>query len=94
METCKHGSQAPVEVLSNLHECQAGYGRHKCCVCAYARGREWKQSHPQTPITGPEVCNGGKNAQPEVLSALPDSQAGAGRHACAICAYHAGFDSI
>lgn len=37
-EHCNHGNVAPVEVLENLDESQAGAGRHKCAVCAYREG--------------------------------------------------------
>ena len=38
IEFCKHGSMAPIEILENIHENQAGDGRHKCLVCAYEKG--------------------------------------------------------
>jgi hypothetical protein len=34
----------------------------------------------------------GKRAPKDVIDALPESQAGKGRHKCAVCAYHAGFE--
>ncbi len=38
MENCKHDRSAPKEVVRNLPLSQAGEGRHKCAVCAYAVG--------------------------------------------------------
>jgi hypothetical protein len=36
--SCEHGNRAPIAILDNLPVSQAGAGRHRCCVCAYARG--------------------------------------------------------
>jgi hypothetical protein len=38
-----------------------------------------------------ETCQIGKSAPGAMLDALPDSQAGAGRHKCCICAYLLGL---
>lgn len=40
MEECPHESKAPLKFLKNLHESQAGVGKHKCVVCAYKEGFE------------------------------------------------------
>jgi len=40
MEGCDHGKNAPTEILINLADSQAGAGRHKCAICAYAAGYE------------------------------------------------------
>jgi hypothetical protein len=37
-----------------------------------------------------EACKHGKSAPRDLIEALPESQAGAGRHKCAECAYEAG----
>jgi Holliday junction resolvase-like predicted endonuclease/rubredoxin len=38
-ETCKHGNQAPIERIKDIHSNQIGdQGRHKCLVCAYELG--------------------------------------------------------
>ncbi len=37
-ETCSRKKAAPKSILQNLHPSQAGEGRHKCPVCAYAAG--------------------------------------------------------
>jgi hypothetical protein len=38
-----------------------------------------------------ESCKHQRQAPREVLDRLPDSQAGTGRHKCAVCAYEAGI---
>lgn len=40
MEDCGHGKIAPIIVLEDLPESQAGTGRHKCATCAYQFGFE------------------------------------------------------
>jgi len=37
-ESCKHGKQAPKDLLEDLPISQAGTGRHKCAQCAYEAG--------------------------------------------------------
>lgn len=39
-ESCKHGHQAPRDLLDALPVSQAGTGRHKCVQCAYEAGVE------------------------------------------------------
>lgn len=40
-----------------------------------------------------ENCKHGNAAPLDLLAGLPPSQAGAGRHKCAVCAYEAGFEA-
>jgi hypothetical protein len=95
---CAHGSSAPVEVLETLHESQAGQKdgveiwRHKCCNCAFLRGQELGTAQQQLPGGNAECKKTGRRAPLELMDALPKSQAGLGRHQCAICAFHAGFE--
>lgn len=37
-ESCKHGKQAPKDLLESLPSSQAGTGRHKRVQCAYEAG--------------------------------------------------------
>jgi hypothetical protein len=39
-----------------------------------------------------ETCDHGNTAPMDVLDDLPHSQAGTGRHKCAICAYEKGLE--
>lgn len=46
---CKHGNFAPIPGIKEIPDSQAGTGRHKCIVCAYALGLsqgEWLQNPP------------------------------------------------
>jgi HNH endonuclease len=40
------------------------------------------------------TCPHGQSMPAVVLAALPDSQAGTGRHRCALCSFHAGMQSV
>ena len=100
MSTCKHGSTAPDHILIDIHDSQAGirHGvlvwRHKCCVCAFARGEELAQRQTDPPNGNCECKTTGMRAPEDLMEALPISQAGSegrGRHQCTICAFHAGF---
>lgn len=49
--------------------------------------RDWP-----APAGNAEWTYVGKRAPKDVMDALPESPAGKGRHHCAVCAYHAGFE--
>lgn len=91
MSTCKHDHSAPDATLRNLHDSQAGPERHKCCECAFDAGHQ--RGIKGTAISGGavECVHSGLSAPKEVIDGLPASQAGPGRHKCAVCAYDAGF---
>jgi len=38
VENCDHGHAAPQRMLGELPASQAGWGRHKCAICAYYHG--------------------------------------------------------
>ena len=93
-ESCAHDNKAPTAVLDALHDSQAGAHRHKCCICAYQQGREIGRLNTAFPTTGEiEECRSGRRVPKQVLYKLPDSQAGTGRHKCAICAFQLGFEA-
>lgn len=89
MADCSHGNSAPNSVIAGWPECQAGEGRHKCAVCAYAEGKAVAQGKT---IPGPiELCDQGHDSAPlNMLKSLPSSQAGPHRHRCAYRAYQDG----
>jgi hypothetical protein len=90
-ETCAHGKVAPLSTLSKLHDSQAGIGRHKCTNCAYEKGFTAGVSGVANSEQS-EKCNAGSAAPISVLRALPESQAGSGRHKCTNCAYQKGYE--
>lgn len=92
MAACKHGSTAPDQVLDGLHEGQEGIQRHKCSECAFEAGYLYGREQSDTPAGDAECTHVGRRAPRDVIQNLPESQAGLGRHKCAVCAYHAGFE--
>ena len=92
MGICKHNHSAPDETLEALHIAQEGPQRHKCVECAYHAGYEYGREHATTPGGNAECTYMNRRAPKEVIDALPESQAGKGRHKCAVCAYQEGFE--
>jgi hypothetical protein len=99
-ETCIHGGITPVNLLKNLHDSQAGSGRHRCPSCAYEEGfnlgssKQWASYDAYcTTITDPEKCTNSSTAPSSILSMLGDNQGGSGRHKCTNCAFKEGFNS-
>lgn len=93
MENCKHGNSTPKEVLAMLPDSQAGLERHKCTICAYEAGFEFglpRAFLTEIPVFK-SICKHGKSAPEYILMDLPASQAGTGRHRCAVCAFHEGL---
>src|SRR5688572_21427935 len=93
MENCQHGNFAPVEILRILPNSQAGIERHKCVVCAYQGGLRMgiQSTHLSEAPEFPVKCKHGKTAPEYLLFGLSESQAGTGRHKCAVCAFHDGY---
>jgi hypothetical protein len=93
MGKCKHRKTAPDSILDTIHEGQEGPQRHKCTECAFDAGYEYGRQNSGTPGGNTECSYTGKRAPKDVIDALPPSQAGKGRHKCAVCAYHEGFNT-
>jgi hypothetical protein len=93
MGICKHGHNAPDSVLSSIHEGQEGPQRHKCTECAYDAGYQYGLQNPAMPAGNAECTYQQRRAPKDVIESLPESQAGTGRHRCAVCAYHEGFNA-
>lgn len=91
MESCIRDKKAPIQVLTCLHESQAGTGRHQCAICAYAKGFEDGKAGLGVLDTDREWCIYGQWAPIAVLSGLHENQGGDGRHKCTICSYQMGF---
>ena len=95
MPTCAHHNTIPDDVLARIPGSQAGSGRHRCVMCAYAQGVA-AAGHALTirALGMVETCNHGSEAPTKILRALPESQAGGGRHKCCNCAFQFGFRSV
>jgi hypothetical protein len=89
LENCKHGGNAPRDMLAMLPGSQGGLGRHKCAVCAYQQGRS-EYRRRLIDLGRLTECDHGSVAPTAILKSLGDSQAGAGRHKCVVCAYQEG----
>jgi hypothetical protein len=95
MATCDHNSTIPDDVLARIPGSQAGSGRHRCVICAYARGvAAARRAATVQELGETESCNHGSEAPSEILRALQESQAGGGRHKCCTCAFQFGFQSL
>lgn len=93
MSLCEHNKSAPDQILDSIHDGQEGPQRHKCTECAYDAGLQYGRQSRVTPGGNAECTYTGRRAPAEVMDALPKSQAGKGRHKCAVCAYHQGFEA-
>ncbi|MEA2104603.1 MAG: DUF3883 domain-containing protein [Candidatus Cloacimonadota bacterium] len=98
-ETCIHGGVAPVSLLKNLHDSQAGSGRHKCPTCAYEQGfllgssKKWSTYAEYCKVLiDKEECQIGSIAPTSILKKLGINQGGSGRHKCTNCAFKEGFE--
>ena len=98
-ETCIHGGVSPISLLAELHQSQAGSGRHRCPTCAYEQGfnlgssGNWNSYEEYcNTLTDSEICQIGSIAPSHILSNLGDNQGGTGRHKCTNCAFKQGFE--
>lgn len=96
---CIHYSVAPHDLIDNLHDSQAGSGRHKCPSCAYESGYnlavtgKWTNYENYCNVSeGLELCQINSSAPTLLLQSLPDYQGGVGRHKCTTCAFKNGFN--
>lgn len=93
MSTCKHGKTASDAILEAIHEGQEGTQRHKCTECGFDAGFQYGRQNASSPTGGAECTYTNRRAPKAEIDALPESQAGKGRHKCAVCAYHEGFNA-
>lgn len=99
-ETCLHGGVSPISLLEELHQSQAGSGRHHCPTCAYEQGFNLGSSgnwHTYDDycktLKDSEICQIGSIAPTHILTNLEDNQGGTGRHKCTNCAFKKGFEA-
>lgn len=81
----------PDSDLRDLSVSQGGSGRHRCVICAFARGFSAGKKPPNPASL--ERCSHGRSAPTSALLELPESQGGPGRHKCATCAYQLGLEA-
>jgi predicted HNH restriction endonuclease len=95
MVTCDHNSTIPDDVFARIPGSQAGSGRHRCVICAYAQGvAAARRASTIRELGKTESCKHGSEALSEILRALQESQSGGGRHKCCTCAFQFGFQSL
>ena len=95
MATCAHHNTIPDDVLARIPGSQAGSGRHRCVICAYAQGvAAARRAATIRALGATETCNHGSEAPSQILWDLEESQAGGGRHKCCTCAFQFGFQSL
>jgi len=85
-----HTNEALPAVIRNLPGSQGGTGRHKCPFCAYSQGVGYAAISSRSE-TAWESCKHGSAAPRSLLTELPESQAGSGRHKCVVCAFQLGL---
>lgn len=92
-------SVSPISLLAELHNSQAGSGRHRCPTCAYEQGFNlgssgyWSSYDEYcNTLKDSEICQLGSIAPSHILSNLGDNQGGTGRHKCTNCAFKKGFE--
>lgn len=92
---CEHQNEMPKNLIESLNFNQGGTGRHKCVICAYSNGIKDGESKVLDFANDNEVeeCKHGKKAlKSSIASILINQKPTQGRHKCAICAYHLGYE--
>ncbi len=92
--TCDHNSKMPKNLIESLNFNQAGLGRHKCVLCAYQNGIKdgEKKALDFAKDVEIEECQHGRKAIKSSIENIHENQKPTqGRHKCAICAYHLGY---
>lgn len=92
IERCDMGAEAPEDVLDELDSAQEGLGRHRCAICAYARGRRDALALRPLAQDG-QRCQHGAIAPNNLFEELHENQGGRARHKCVCCAYRDGYAS-
>lgn len=93
--TCSENKSMPKNLIESLNFNQAGAGRHKCVICAYNNGiRDGEQKALDFATEDQiEVCQHGRKALKSSIDSIHSNQRyEQGRHKCAICSYHFGYE--
>lgn len=93
--TCDQNSKMPRDLIESLNFSQAGVGRHKCVLCAYQNGIKDGENKVLDSAVNDEMeeCQHGRKALKTSIKNIHINQKPTqGRHKCAICAYHIGYE--
>lgn len=93
--TCDSKNQMPKHLIESLNFNQGGVGRHKCVICAYQNGIKdgEKKALDFAEYEEIEECQHGKKAiKANIESIHVNQKPTQGRHKCAVCAYHLGYE--
>lgn len=85
----------PKHLIESLNFNQGGIGRHRCVICAYTNGIKdgEKKALDFAKEDDIEVCQHGRKALKASIKSIHINQKPTqGRHKCAICAYHLGYE--
>jgi len=92
---CELSNEMPKFLIESLNFNQGGIGRHKCVICAYKNGIEDGEKKVLDFVEGNEIeeCQHGRRALRSSIESIHINQKPSqGRHKCAICAYHLGYE--
>lgn len=85
----------PKHLIESLNFNQGGIGRHKCVLCAYQNGIKDGEKKALDFAKDDEIeeCQHGRKALKASIKSIHINQKPTqGRHKCAICAYHLGYE--
>ena len=94
--TCDQNKSMPKNLIESLNFNQGGSGRHKCIICAYNNGlKDGEIKALDFASEGQiEECQHGRKALKSSIETIHINQKPTqGRHKCAICAYHLGYEA-
>jgi hypothetical protein len=95
VKKCEHGSEITLQLFETLDFNEEGIGRHKCVICAYSIGLKDGQDklidfNNNDDI---EICKHNRKAIKSKIQAISiNHKPTEGRHKCAVCAYHFGYE--
>jgi len=92
---CDSKNKMPENLVKSLNFNQGGLGRHKCVICAYQNGIKDGENKVLDFSKENEIeeCKHGRKALKSSIDSIHTNQKPTqGRHKCAICAYHLGYE--
>jgi hypothetical protein len=92
---CNNNQKISKQLIESLNFNQGGLGRHKCVVCAYNNGIKDGEKKALDFVfdNDIEICQHNRKALKSSIESIHTNQKPTqGRHKCAICAYHLGYE--